>query len=82
MTRLILFTAPLCEPSKRLKKLLDSQELYYEEIDLEKTPEPAIKYDIRATPTLVAVFDSGVEIERKVGAISYESLGDFLGLLP
>jgi thioredoxin len=68
---LIEFTAAWCGPCKMLKPTLDALATEYRvamtEIDVERDPVTAQRYDVRAMPTVVILRD-GAEVGRAVGA--------------
>jgi thioredoxin 1 len=76
---LVDFWASWCAPCKMSEPTIE--ELAYEyngkvkivKINVDQNPRTTAKYDIMGVPTYI-IFDSGKEIERKVGAQSKEQL--------
>ncbi|WGH49933.1 hypothetical protein [Pseudoalteromonas phage vB_PtuP_Slicky01] len=69
-----LFTADWCANCKGLKKLLDSLDVAYEVIDVDKESEEAMKLNIRALPTLYCP-----ETQRKlIGNVTKQQLEEFI----
>ena len=71
--RILDFSAPWCGPCKTLKPVLESLAAEYGsrvelvEIDTEADPIATVRYDVRATPTIVLERD-GVVVGRIAGA--------------
>jgi thioredoxin-like negative regulator of GroEL len=64
-----------------LSKTLESMEVPYEinEIDIDETPEKAMKYNVRSIPTLIIVDGTETEIRRANGALNQTALKEFFG---
>lgn len=79
--KLLKFQASWCGPCKMLAKTLESMEVPYEinEIDIDETPEKAMKYSVRSIPTLIIVDEIGNEIRRVNGALKQNALKEFFG---
>lgn len=80
--KILRFTAPWCGPCKSLSKALEGVDLGVdmEVVDIDASPDAATQYGIRSVPTLVFLRD-GVEIDRKVGAISVDRLKDWISII-
>lgn len=71
--RILEFSAPWCGPCKTLKPVIAALAAEYGprvevvEIDTEADPVSTVRYDVRATPTIVLERD-GVVVGRLVGA--------------
>lgn len=78
--KLIKFSASWCQPCKTLANLLSTVDLPcdIEEIDIDADHDTPAKFMVRGVPTLVAVDDSGNEIDRMVGATSAQALSNWL----
>ena len=77
--KLLIFGTPACKNCKALAKTVkDCFPLIPTKlINIYKWPEMAIKYDIKAFPTTVVVYDDGALI-KIVGNVSRETLIDEL----
>lgn len=77
--KLLKFQASWCGPCKMLSKTLESMEVPYEidQIDIDETPERAMKYSVRSIPTLIIVDETGTEIRRANGALNQNALKEF-----
>lgn len=69
-----LYSADWCGPCKQLKALLESQDIEYTRIDIDKDPESARLEGIRGIPTLIRE-DTG---QRLIGSITAEQLRVFM----
>jgi thioredoxin 1 len=78
---LLEFTAAWCGPCKMLKPTLDALAKDYRvacsEVDVERDPITAQRYDVRAMPTVVILRD-GAEVGRMVGVRSRAYLSGML----
>lgn len=76
---LVLFSARWCGPCKPMKPALEeiaaglSERLVLASIDIDESPESAVKYGIRGVPTML-LFRAGEVVSRKVGAGGREAL--------
>lgn len=65
-----VYSAEWCQPCKQLKKLLDTNNIEYKVIDIDKDPETSRIRGIRGIPTLIEP-TSG---ERLVGSVTKEQV--------
>lgn len=81
--KLLKFYSPSCAPCKALTPLVEelgqANRLVVEGIDVTKEPELAVKYDVRAVPTLVLVGEGGEQITSNVGLATQTTLSEWLG---
>jgi thiol-disulfide isomerase/thioredoxin len=80
MRKFLLFSATWCKPCETLKNSLKllPEEIEVQEIDTTEDPESARKYAIRALPTFIKLNDEGNEVARKVGALDFTLLHEFV----
>lgn len=76
--KFLIFGTPNCPHSKALAKTVKAcyPLIPTKMINIYKKPELALKYDIKAFPTTVAVFDDG-EVSKIIGNVNREALIDF-----
>lgn len=73
------YTAGWCSPCTKLSPILDkvsekfSPSVNFRVIDIDQAIELAKKFKIRSVPT-VLFLNNGVEVDRSVGLVSFESL--------
>ena len=80
---LIDFYATWCGPCKQLSPIIDkvsleTENIKFVRIDVDKNEELSTKYGIQYMPTLVLI-DNGKEVDRSIGLIDKDSLLKFIG---
>lgn len=82
--KLLKFSASWCQPCKALSTMLANTTLPFEieEIDVDENHDLPAKFMVRGVPTLIAVDDDGVEVDRLVGSISSQALSKWVINLP
>lgn len=81
--KILKFYAEWCSPCKQLTTIIDKFKKEHPEIEIipvnvDEEEELVIKYSVRNIPVLVKVDEEDNEISRKVGAISYKKLEEFI----
>jgi len=62
-----LMSAPWCGPCKMVKKVLEQKEITVDVVDIDAEPETAMKYGIRAVPTLLVFDENGTVVQQQTG---------------
>jgi len=78
MLKIMKFSAEWCGPCKRLSPIfekikLDTQDVEFEEIDVNGNPITASKFKIMSIPTMVFVKDD-IEVGRLVGLVKEDDI--------
>lgn len=74
---LLIFSSKTCIPCKKLKNILDKDNIKYTEIDIEDEPEKTCEFNIGCVPTLIRL--DGNEIKGKLAGLhSKTSIYEFL----
>jgi len=60
-------SAPWCGPCKMVKKVLEQKEITVDVVDIDAEPETAMKYGIRAVPTLLVFDENGTVVQQQTG---------------
>ena len=80
--KILKFSATWCGPCKMMKPVVEQIEkdlqITIHEVDVDKEPQEATKYDVRSVPTFIKVDDDGREIGRVMGALPYPKLVEFI----
>ena len=80
--KILKFSATWCGPCKMMKPVVEQIEkdlqITIHEVDVDKEPQEATKYDVRSVPTFIKVDDDGREIGRDMGALPYPKLVEFI----
>ncbi len=78
MNKLLKFGSSHCGPCRSLSKILESNNIVYENIDVDDDYgiEMSEKYRVFQTPTLILVDEKGEEIKRTIGIISINEIKD------
>jgi len=80
--KILKFSATWCGPCKMMKPVVNQIErdlqITIHEVDVDKKPQEATKYDVRSVPTFIKVDDEGKEIGRVMGALPYPKLVEFI----
>lgn len=80
---LVEFSAGWCAPCKVVEPVLaaiardQAAELVVVKVDLDASPELAVRHGVRAAPTML-LFRRGVEVSRRLGAASRSTLVGWL----
>ena len=72
--KLIKFEAPWCGPCKMLSKTMETIVIPFEVevVNIDETPELAMKYNVRGVPTVILLDDNGDVKTTHVGALTKE----------
>ena len=78
----VLLSAPWCGPCRTFQPLLERvapmMGMTVAKVDIEATPEIAVRYGVRSVPTLL-VMRGGDVVARQVGSVAEAALRQFLG---
>lgn len=74
----LYFSAPWCVPCKSMHVVLDKIKEKVIEVDVDKHPDIAEKYNVHNLPTVMVFGAGGVHLKSATGAMSEEKILAFL----
>lgn len=80
MKSLLHFTAPWCQPCKKMEPIIEelideNSDVSYQKFDISENMEYTVDYNVSGIPTFIAMVD-GVEVSRHTGVATKEKMLD------
>lgn len=56
-----------CTPCTMVENFLQDQEVRYDKVNIEDSPEVAMQYGVMGVPATILLDDNGLEVDRVIG---------------
>lgn len=79
--KVLKFYADWCGPCKALSATIKNHykgDVPIEEVNIDTHTDEAVSYGIRSVPTCILFNENGIELRRKVGAMTIDEFNQFL----